>query len=191
MFVQPSSLSALNDRSVSVVIPVGSTDPGGGGGGAAVTVTDDVPLLVSLVAVIVAVPTATAVTRPDEDTVLTAVLLEFQLTVRPVRTLLFASRVTAASCTVAPTSKDGADGLTDTDATGSGAGAETVTVDVPVLPSLVAVIVAVPAAIPVTTPLPETVATELALVVQLTVLPVRTLLLASRIVADSVTVAPV
>jgi len=90
-----------------------------------------------------------------------------------------------------PTSNDGAAGLTETDATGTGAGAETVTVDVPVLPSLVAVIVAVPAAIPVTTPPLDTVATELALVVQLTVLPVRTLLLASRMVADSVTVAPV
>jgi len=80
-----------------VVIPVGSTDPGGGGGGGAVTVTAAVPVLVSLVAVIVALPTATAVTSPDEETVLTALLLELQLTVRPVRTLLFASRVVAAS----------------------------------------------------------------------------------------------
>ena len=61
------------------------------------TVIVAVPVFVSLVAVIVAVPAATAVTRPDAETVLIAVLLEPQVTTRPVRTLLFASRVVAES----------------------------------------------------------------------------------------------
>jgi hypothetical protein len=69
----------------------------------ALTVTAAVPVLVSLVAVIVALPAATAVTRPDDETVLTAVLLELHVTIRPRSTVLFASRVTAASCIVAPT----------------------------------------------------------------------------------------
>jgi hypothetical protein len=56
-----------------------------------------VPVLVSLVAVIVALPAAIAVTRPDAETVLMLVLLEFQLITRPVSTLLLASRVVAES----------------------------------------------------------------------------------------------
>jgi hypothetical protein len=46
---------------------------------------------------ICAEPTATAVTRPEADTVATAVLLELQATERPVRTLLLASRVVAVA----------------------------------------------------------------------------------------------
>jgi hypothetical protein len=45
-----------------------------------------VPLFVSLVAVIVAVPGATAVTRPAADTVATAVLLDPHVTTRSVTT---------------------------------------------------------------------------------------------------------
>jgi hypothetical protein len=56
-----------------------------------------VPVLVSLVAVIVALPAAIAVTRPDAETVLMLVLLELQAITRPVRTLLLASRVVAES----------------------------------------------------------------------------------------------
>src|ERR687888_1744553 len=63
-------------------------------------------------------------------------------------------------------------GLTVTDATGTSA---TVTLAVPFLPSLVAVIVAVPAATPVTSPLELTVATEMLLLDQVTVRPVRAL----------------
>ena len=51
-----------------------------------VTVTEAVPDLPSLVAVIVAVPAPTAVTVPVDDTVATALLLVVQTTVRPVRT---------------------------------------------------------------------------------------------------------
>jgi hypothetical protein len=56
-----------------------------------------VPVFVSLVAVIVVLPAATAVTRPLE---LTEAMLEFELaqvTTRPVSTLLLASRVVAES----------------------------------------------------------------------------------------------
>jgi hypothetical protein len=61
------------------------------------TVIVALPLRPSLVAVISADPTATAVTRPAEDTVAAALLLELQVTARPVRTLLLASRVVAVA----------------------------------------------------------------------------------------------
>ena len=53
--------------------------------GTGVTVMEEVPLLPSLVAVIVAVRGATAVTSPAPDTVATAELFELQAIVRPVR----------------------------------------------------------------------------------------------------------
>jgi hypothetical protein len=61
-----------------------------------------VPLIPSLDAVMVADPPATAVTTPDAET---DAMLEFELdhpTTRPVRTLLFASRVVADNGTVLP-----------------------------------------------------------------------------------------
>jgi hypothetical protein len=63
------------------------------------------------------------VTRPDAETVATAVLLELQLIARPVSTFLLASRVTADSCTAPPIRRLDVAGDTDTDATGTGAGA--------------------------------------------------------------------
>jgi hypothetical protein len=62
------------------------------------TVIDDVPLLPSLVAVIVALPTATAVTSPELLTVAMDKLLEDQLTDLPTITVLPASLVSADSC---------------------------------------------------------------------------------------------
>jgi hypothetical protein len=62
----------------------------------------EVPVFPSLVAVIVAVPAATPVTRPFASTVAAAVLLEAQVTARPVRTLLLASFIVAVSCCVVP-----------------------------------------------------------------------------------------
>jgi hypothetical protein len=50
-----------------------------------------VPVFVSLNAVIVALPAAMAVTRPDAETVLIPVLLELQVITLPLSTLLFAS----------------------------------------------------------------------------------------------------
>jgi hypothetical protein len=79
---------------------------------------------------------------------------------------------------------------TDTEATGTGAGALTVTVDEAVCPSLEAVIDTFPAARAVTSPKLEAVAIPGLAEVQLITRPVRTLLLASRVTADSCTVPP-
>jgi hypothetical protein len=153
--------------------------------GTGVAVTLAVPLLPSLVAVIVAEPAATPVTTPLDDTVAMPVLELDHVTVRPVSTLLFASRVVAVSCTVRPTATLGVAGATLTDATGTGV---TVTLAVPLFPSLVAVIVAEPAATPVTTPLEETVAIPVLELDHVTARPVSTLLFASYAVAVSCTV---
>src|SRR5438094_921479 len=110
-----------------------------------VTVTPDVPLLPSDVAVMVAVPAATPVTSPLPFTRATAVLLLDQVTTRPLSGFPLASFGVAVSCTVEPCCTVAGDGLTVTEATGT---AVTVRVDVPLLPSDVAVIVAVPAATP-------------------------------------------
>jgi hypothetical protein len=61
------------------------------------TVIAAVPAFVSLVAVIVALPAATAVTSPDVETRLMEELLELHVITRPVTTLLLESRVTAES----------------------------------------------------------------------------------------------
>jgi hypothetical protein len=159
------------------------------GTGAIVTVTDAVPLLPSLVAVIVAEPAATPVTTPLDDTVAIPVLELAHVTGRPESTAPFASSVVAVSCTVCPTLTLGVDGETLTDATGT-VTAVTLTEAVPLFPSLVAVIVAEPAATPVTTPLDDTVAIPVLEVDHVTVRPVNTLLFASRVVAVSCAVCP-
>jgi hypothetical protein len=89
--VPPTERLALEGETV--------TDATGAG---ALTVTPAVPVFVSLRAVIVALPAATARTSPDVETVLMAELLELQVITRPVNMLLLASRVTAESCAVAP-----------------------------------------------------------------------------------------
>jgi hypothetical protein len=99
-----------------------------------------VPDFPSLVAVIVALPAATAVTRPELDIVATLVLLELQTILRPVRTLLPASRVVAENWAVAPAWRLDVAGDTVTVATGAGAVGLTVIVATAVLPSLVTVI---------------------------------------------------
>jgi hypothetical protein len=124
-----------------------------GAGADALTAIAAVPVFVSLIAVIVALPAAMAVTSPDPETVLTAELLELQATTRPASTLLFASRVTAESCCVPPTRRLALEGETDTVATGTGAGALTLRFEEFVLPSLVALIVVLPGAIARTAPL--------------------------------------
>jgi hypothetical protein len=173
------------------VIPVGSfQEPGGGGGGGTVTVTDALPVMPSLVAVIWIVPAVTAVTRPLELTEAIPAFALDQVMTRPVSTLLFASRVVAESWTVEPTTRLGAEGETDTVATGTGAGAVTVIAVVPVFVSLVAVIVALPAATAVTKPLALTEAMAGLELDHVTTRPVSTLPLASRVVAESCTVAP-
>src|SRR6266581_3152028 len=151
------------------------------------TVTTAVPLCPSLVALIVAAPTATPITSPLADTVAAAVFELAHATTRPASTFPAASLVIALSCVVPPTKTFAAAGLTTTEATGT---LDTVTAAVPLCPSLVAVIVAAPTATPATRPLAETVATAPLLVVHVTVRPVSTFPVASLRVAVSCTVPP-
>ena len=151
------------------------------------TVTVAVPLFPSLVAVMVAAPTATAVTSPLLDTVATAAPPEVHVTTRPLKTLPLESRVVAVNCCVPPMLSAALDGLTVTVATGI---ATTVAAEVPLFPSLVAVIVAEPAATPVTRPALDTVATAEFDDVHATVRPVRTRERVSRVVAVNCTVPP-
>src|SRR5438132_1327648 len=152
------------------------------------TVTAAVPLWPSLVAVIVPAPTATPVTRPLAETVPTAPLLVVQVTARPLSRLPLASLRVAVSCTVPPTYMLGAVGLTVTDATGTFA---TVTLAVPLCPSLVAVIVTAPAATPVTSPVADTLAIAAFELVHVITRPVNTFPAASFGVALSCCVAPI
>src|SRR5205823_6629935 len=91
-------------------------------------------------------------------------------TVRPVKTLPFASLRVAVSCTVWPAGTLAEGGVTVTEATGAPA---TVMLAVPLWPSLVAVMVTDPAVTPVTSPLPLTVAMLLLLDDQLMARPVN------------------
>src|SRR5438132_1181814 len=153
-----------------------------------VTVIADVPLRPSLVAVIVTgPPDATPLTSPLPFTLAIALLLDCQVTTRPVNGLPFASLGVAVSCTVLPTATPAVAGVTVTDATGTGV---TVMAAVPFWPSLVAVIVAEPATLVVTSPLLLTVATVVLFEAHVTVRPVKTLPFASLRVAVSCTVWP-
>src|SRR5437016_6423990 len=116
----------------------------------------EVPLLPSLVAVIVAEPGVTPETSPLLLTVATAVLELDHVTIRPESGFPPASLGVAVSCTVWPACTDAEGGVTSTVATGTFV---TVIDEVPLLPSLVAVIVAVPGVTPDTSPLLLTVPT--------------------------------
>ena len=155
--------------------------------GASVTVTVAVPDFPSLVAVMVALPGATPLTTPVADTVAMDPLLVVQAIARPVSVVPFASFVVAVSAVVARTKTVAVAGATVTVATG---GSVTVTVAVPDLPSLVAVMVTVPGATPLTTPVADTVAMDPLLVVQVIERPVSVLLFASFVVAVNGVVAP-
>src|SRR5438309_6333274 len=165
---------------------VGSaTDPAGRG---ACTVTADVPLLPSLVAVTVAVPpSATSVTSPVGDTVITVGVLDVHATGRPVKGLPLASLSVTFSWMVPWSGSVAGAGLTTTVATGTSV---TVPSAVPAFPSLVAVIVAVPAATPFTSPLLLTVAILVLLLAHVTVRPVSAVPAESFGVAVSCTVCP-
>src|SRR3989442_199936 len=152
-----------------------------------VTVTVDVPLCPSLVAVILAEPAVTPLTSPLPFTVAADVLPLAHATTRPVSGLPLASRGVAVSCTVVPSFTLVDAGVTLTEATGT---LVTVMLEVPLCPSLVAVIVADPAAAPVTRPLLVTGATEPLLLDHVTVRPVSGFPFASFGVAVSWTVWP-
>jgi len=160
--------------------------------GARVTVIEAVPVFVSLVAVTVVLPGATAVTKPFASTVATASSLELHATMRPVRSLPSVSLVTAVSCCVGviPSTRVAEVGVTDTAATGVGV---TVIkrVGLEFTNSLIAVIVAVPTPTAVTVVVPLllldgfTVSTAVLLETQLTVRPVKIAPAASVVVAVS------
>ena len=98
-----ASCRTLNARSATFVIPVGSFEEPDGGGGTACTLTEALPVLVSLVAVICAVPGTSDVTSPVlEFTDAIAGLALDQVTTRPVNTLPLASRSVADNCRVPP-----------------------------------------------------------------------------------------
>ena len=144
---------------------------------------EEEPLCPSLVAVTVALPAPTAVTRPVVLTVAAAVLLETQVTIRPLRTVPFPSLVTTVNCCVCviPTTRLTVEGVTVTVATGAGV---TVRGALPTCPSLVAVMLAVPALTAVTRPVVgETVATAVLSELQVIVRPVSARLWASSRVA--------
>jgi hypothetical protein len=155
--------------------------------GAALTVTVADPVLPSLVAVMVAVPAAMAVTSPSELTEATPGVPEVQAMGRPVRTLLFASFRVAVAWVVPPTVIEEEERDTAMLATGT---LLTVTVAEPLFPSLVAVMLQLPTPVDVTTPDALTVATAASLVDHTTARPVRMLLLASLTVALAWVVAP-
>src|SRR5439155_1685477 len=83
---------------------------------AAVTVRADVPVPVSAVAAMLAVPAVTPLTIPLHVTVATAVLFDAQATVRPVSVLPFASLRVAVSWTVWPVGTEAGAGVTVTEA---------------------------------------------------------------------------
>jgi len=155
--------------------------------GGTITVTDAVPDRPSLVAVISALPTATAVTTPVLDTVATALFDDVHATARPDNTLFAASRVTAVACVVAPITTVVAANDTPTLATGTGV---TLNAAEPLRPSLVAVIDAEPTLSAVTTPLLDTVATDAFDVVHTIARPVNTKFNPSRNTALACVVAP-
>jgi hypothetical protein len=131
-------------------------------------VTADVPDFPELVAVMVALPADTPVTKPVEFTVAIPTLLVDQATDWPVIVFPEASLTVADNPTVAPTAIDAVGGDTVTVVTTGGC-AVTVSVAVPLFPEQVAVIVADPALTPVTTPFAFTVATLVLLVLHVTV----------------------
>jgi hypothetical protein len=140
--------------------------------GAAVTVISALLVLPSLVAMMLAVPAATAVTTPVVAfTVATAELSELQATERPSKIPPPASRVVADACAVSTAAIVLGASATVTVATATGV---TVTDELPVCPSLVAVIVAVPGVSVVTSPVELTVATAVLLDAHVTVRPLST-----------------
>jgi hypothetical protein len=146
-----------------------------------------VPDLPSLVATIVVFPTETPVTNPEAETVAIFESDDVHAIVRPVNVRSSASCAIAVSCLVAPISTIAELGFTVTRDTGTGS---TVRVAVAVLPSLVALISAVPTTIGVTTPVFEIVAFDWSDELHSTALPVSTFPDASVVSAFSCNVEP-
>jgi hypothetical protein len=154
---------------------------------ACATVTTAAPEREPVVAVIVLVPFATAVTSPALLTVAVAAADVAHVKAVPLTVLPPASRAVAVNCTVEPSevSVDGV-GVTVTDE----ATCATVAVAVPANDPIIAVITAVPFATAVTRPLAETVATAADEDDHCAVVPGTIWLFASRATAESCCVAP-
>jgi hypothetical protein len=166
------------------VLVAGDTDTvATGAGAAALTVIAADAVCPSLEAVTDVLPALTALTRPEAETVAIAAFADPQVTTRPVSTLLFASRVTTESCCDPPICRVALVGDTETDATGIVGGALTFSAEESVLPSLEAMIIAVPGPTAVTSPDAATVAMLVLELTQVTVRPTRLLPLESSIVA--------
>ena len=163
-------------------LSVTSTDATGTGVGA-FTASCALPEIPPLVAVMVALPAANAVTSPDAETVASAVLSELHVMTRPSSTPPLASRVIAVACVIWPTVSDAELRETPTDDTGAGEGAAIVTAALPAWPSLVAVMVALPAVTAVTSPDAETVAASVLSDFHAMVRSARTTPPASRVTA--------
>ena len=114
------------------------------------TVIPSVPTTPSTVALIATVPAATAVMRPVAETVAMLGDELDQVTVRPVSGVPLLSFGTAVACVVWVIASVVAGAVTETDAGGSTGAAATLSVSVPLFPSLVAVMTADPAPIAVT-----------------------------------------
>jgi len=155
--------------------------------GTGVTVIAALAVFPSLAAVICAVPGDSAVTRPVIDTVATAGLLELQAIDLPVRTLLLASLVSTESGWALPSANLALEGATLTTATGTGA---TVTVALPLFPSLVPTIRAEPGARVETRPVIDTVATASLSELQLTTRSLSAPPEASNVAALACVVSP-
>jgi hypothetical protein len=135
----------------------------------ATTVTTDVSAVPSLVAMMDAVPADTPVATPAVLTVATGALVDVHAIARPVSIAPVESRVVAVNVVVPPTAAVAVAGVTVTDATGGGSAAVTVAVALPLWPSHVAVMVALPGSTPVMRPVLSTVATEGSLLTHVTV----------------------
>ena len=120
------------------------------------TETDAEPLCPSLAAETTTGPAVRAVTRPLPDTVAREASFDVQVTSRFDSAAPTLSSGVATSWSVWPTSSDPAEGVTRTRATGTG---RTVTVAVPLRPSLVALIVVEPVAMPTSSPTSDIVPT--------------------------------
>ena len=123
-----------------------------------VTVTEAVALAEPDVAVIVALPTATAVTAPDADTVATEALDVVHVTGASLIVVPFWSLTVAVSCCVDPGDEN--ERLVGDSVIVVGTSTRTVTDAVALTEPDVAVIVAVPSPTDVTAPDDDTVATE-------------------------------
>ena len=118
--------------------------------------TSAVPVASPALAVIVALPSPAAVTRPAPSTVATASSLDRHENSAPSTACPFASNAAAVNRSVSPTAaRVASSGVTDTES----GDCATVTSAVPVASPALAVIVAFPSPTAVTSPEPSTVAT--------------------------------